>query len=39
MYELPCESCGCYMMSDDCVCNKLYKYCDFIEEVEKRTKK
>lgn len=39
MYKSPCESCGNYMMSDDCVCNKLYKYCDFIKEVEKRTKK
>ena len=39
MYKSPCESCGNYMMSDDCVCNKLYKYCDFIKEAKKRLEK
>lgn len=39
MFKSPCEKCGSYMMSDECVCDKLYKYCDFIEEIKKRIEK
>ena len=39
LFKSPCEKCGSYMMSDNCICNKLYNYCDFIEEVEERIEK
>lgn len=39
LFKTPCEKCGSYMMSDECVCNKLYNYCDFMEDIKKRIEK
>lgn len=39
MFKSPCEKCGSYIMSDECVCDKLYKYCDFMEDIKKRIEK
>lgn len=39
LFKSPCEKCGSYMMSDECVCDKLYNYCDFTEEIKKRIEK
>lgn len=39
IYKSPCETCSSYKTTDNCICDKLYKYCDFIDEVKKKIEK